>query len=350
MIKPLFYIHKFACISPQQTSGDVNLDVLHLLEEGKLSVIEHANPGIPPSILRRMSKAVRMGMGAALQVIEKDHLPDGIIIGTANAGMEDCFHFLKQMVEYDEGLLTPGSFVQSTPNALAAQLAMISHNNAYNITHVHLGLAFENAMTDAAMLIGEKPGGIYLLGAVDDISSYNYQLNVLAGWYKAGTENGKSFYDNNTPGSVAGEGSAMFLVNGESQHALAKVTALATVHTTDENMLQHTLQEFISSNLKEGEKISLMLSGDSGDSRLYKFHTAATSCVSEGTPVCRFKHLCGEYPTASSFALWLAVYILQTQSVPSTLDPVPANQVLQNILICNNHKGSQHSFMLVSAD
>jgi hypothetical protein len=88
---------------------------------------------------------------------------DGIIIGTANAGMEDCFHFLKQMVDYNEGLLTPGNFVQSTTNALAGQLGMMKHNTGYNITHVHLGLAFENALLDAAMRLEEYPWHNYLL-------------------------------------------------------------------------------------------------------------------------------------------------------------------------------------------
>lgn len=39
---------------------------------------------------------------------------------------------------------------------------------------MHLGLAFENVLTDADMQITDKPSHQYLLGAVDDISTYNY--------------------------------------------------------------------------------------------------------------------------------------------------------------------------------
>ena len=62
--------------------------------------------------------------------------------------MEDCIKFLNQIVEYKEGLLTPANFVQSTSNAAAAQIALVTKNHQYNITHVHRGLAFENALMD----------------------------------------------------------------------------------------------------------------------------------------------------------------------------------------------------------
>ena len=160
----MFYIHHCTCISPQQTFPVADLATLHQPVDQKLSVIEPKYPDIPPGVLRRMSKSVRIGVGISMSLLNQLPAPNGIIIGTANAGFEDCFHFLKQIIDYNEGLLSPGSFVQSTPNALAAQLGMLSRNKGYNITHVHLGLAFENAMTDAGMLMKEHTGNSYLLG------------------------------------------------------------------------------------------------------------------------------------------------------------------------------------------
>ncbi len=114
-------------------------------------------PGIPAGARRRMGKSVRMAVGAALPLLEKHPQPDGIIIATANGGMEDCIKFLNQILEYKEGLLTPGNFVQSTSNAAAAQIALVTKNHNYNITHVHRGLAFENALMDVMMLLKENP-------------------------------------------------------------------------------------------------------------------------------------------------------------------------------------------------
>ena len=34
------------------------------------------------------------------------------------------------------------------------------------------------------MLLKEIPGNNYLIGAVDEISSYNYNIEYLGGWYK----------------------------------------------------------------------------------------------------------------------------------------------------------------------
>ena len=158
----MFYIHQTTCISPQQTFPDAGLDHLNGSVENKLKVVEPSYEGIPPGILRRMGKAVRIGVGAALSIINQK--PDGIIIGTANGGMEDCIKFLNQIIDYDEGMLTPGNFVQSTTNAIAGQLGLMSSNKGYNITHVHRALAFENAIIDADMLLKENPGCSYLLG------------------------------------------------------------------------------------------------------------------------------------------------------------------------------------------
>ena len=67
--------------------------------------------------------------------------------------MEDCIKFLNQIIDYEEGLLTPGNFVQSTPNAIAAQLGLMTANKGYNITHVHRGLSFENALLDTILML-----------------------------------------------------------------------------------------------------------------------------------------------------------------------------------------------------
>lgn len=343
----MFYIHHTSCISPQQSFGEPDLSVLHMPAEHQLKVIEPRYEGIPLGTLRRMSLAVRIGIGAALPLLKKEPSPAAIIIGTANAGFEDCFLFLKQLVDYEEGLLTPGNFVQGTPNALAAQLGMLNHNHNYNITHVHNGLAFENAMIDAGMHCRENPGLTFLLGAVDDLASCNYNLNVLAGWYKKEPGGLNGFYGSGTPGTLAGEGAAMFLVNGHANSALAFVSALSTLHTADENVVGQAMENFLDGHLSMGEKIDLLISGEDGDSRMSKYCDRVETLV-PGAGVTRFKHMSGSYPTVSAMALWVACYIFEKGGVPEHMvkkkpnDPAP-----RTILIYNHFKGAQHSFILV---
>ena len=344
----MFYIHHTTCISPQQTFGNINIEQLNEAMNNKLQVIEPSYEGIPAGILRRMGKAVRMGVGAALPVIQQA-ATDGIIIGTANGGMEDCIKFLNQIINYEEGVLTPTNFVQSTPNAIAGQLGLLKNNKGYNITHVHRGLAFENAVIDAAMMLKENPSRQYLLGAVDEISSYNYNIEWLAGWYKKEAIAAKQLYESGTAASIAGEGAAMFLVNTMRTNAIAELQAICVLHTEDEAVVARELKAFIDSNLPAGNAIDLLLTGENGDSRLLKYYTGCETATGKDVVVARFKHMMGEYTSAAATAVWLTCHIIREQSIPHHMlkyDAAPGS--FQRVLIYNNYKGLQHSFMLVN--
>ena len=345
----MMYIHHTSCISPQQTFANDDLNHLQLHTAKWMQAIEPAYPGIPTGVLRRMGKSVRMGVGTAMQLLQKGTAVNGIIIGTANGGKEDCVKFLNQIVEYEEGLLTPINFVQSTPNAVAAQIGLLTANHGYNITHVHAGLAFENAVTDAEMMVGENPGCSFLLGAVDDISTYNYNFEEKQGWYKKDWLQASSLYDTNTAGSIPGEAAAMFLVNDKPNGAVAKLTAAATLHHKNVGVVGATLSEFLATHLPKGETIDLLLSGDNGDNRLLPFYTICEIAMTNNTTIARFKHICGEYPTATAMGLWLSCHILQQQAIPKhMIKKQGITESYKHILIYNNYKQTQHSFMLVS--
>lgn len=346
----MLYIHQTSCISPQQTFAGAAIDLLQEAVNNKMQVVEPSYEGIPTGILRRMGKAIRIGVGTALPLIRANSHPiDGIIIGTANGGMEDCIKFLNQIIDYKEGMLTPTNFVQSTTNAIAAQIALLSSNKGYNATHVQRGLAFENALLDAMMLLKENSAANYLAGGVDEISAYNYNIDYLDGWFKKEPLAAKDLYTSGTPGSLAGEGSATFLVNAVKEGALAAVTGIQLLHTANEGLAADQLKLFLQKQLPAGEKIDLLLSGEDGDSRMQPYYTAFETVVGTASNVARFKHMTGEYATASAAALWLACNILQQQQLPAHMikSQTASTKDFRRILICNTHKGRQHSFILV---
>ena len=351
----MFFIHETTCISPQQTFlrddfFKIRIPGLNEPSENKFLAVEPVYEGIPSGTLRRMGRAVRLGVGAAVPVLKQvEKIPGGLIIGTSMGGMEDCIKFLNQIIEYNEGTLTPTNFVQSTANAVAGQLGLLNKNKGYNITHVHRGFSFENAVIDADMQITENPGNSYLVGAVDEISAYNYNIERLDGWYKKEECSAKKLYTSDSPGSIAGEGSAMFIVNDNSRDAIAQFSAVHIFHTGDAEVVKDQLKQFLQTNLLEAEKPGLFLSGENGDNRFLKFYTACESVAGNDVPVARFKHMCGEYPTASGFALWLACEILKQNSVPEHMMKSAADAGnSRHILIYNNYKGIQHSFMLIN--
>jgi hypothetical protein len=315
-----------------------------------LEVIEPEYPGIPAAVKRRMGKSVRMAVGAALPLLEKYPPPDGIIMATANGGLEDCFKFLNQILEYKEGLLTPVSFVQSTSNAAAAQIALITKNRNYNITHVHRGTAFENALFDVVMLLKENPDAGYLLGCTDEISAFNYNIDSLAGWYRKEQVLNRDLFQSHAIGTIAGEGAFMVWINNQREEASAELNAVKTIHGKEPDLVLQALNKFLSDNLSAGEMPDLLLSGENGDDQLSKYYDLVESNFAPCIPVARFKHFCGEYGTASSFASWLSIQILKDGTIPPLLIKKTApSKPVKRILIYNNYWGSQHAFILMSA-
>jgi len=342
------YIHQSYCISPQQTSLQPGIEMDHEPVDKKMLAIEPVYEGIPPGVLRRMGKAIRMGCGAALPLIKQNENINGIIIGSANAGMDECVKFLNQIVQYEEGQLTPGNFVQSTSNVIAGQLGMITKNKGYNITHIHGGLAFENAVIDAVMQLNANPANSYLLGGVDEISAYHFNIEKLAGAYKKEDISNKQLYTAGSPGCLPGEGSAMFVVNAKAANAVAVITAISTLHSTDAVLVKEQLQIFLEKNVEPGTSIDLFLSGENGDNRTLPFYLACETLLAADSTIARYKHLTGDYDTASAMGLWYACRILEMQQVPEhMLKRGSSKKEFKNIFMYNNFKGLQHSFVLV---
>jgi hypothetical protein len=345
----MFYIHHSAAISPQHSFGDIDLNRLEEYAENKLRVIEPLYEGIPSGMQRRMGKAVKIGVGASMALLKNNPPVHGIVLGTANGGLEDCIKFLNQIVEYEEGILAPGNFVQSTANAIASQIGLLTLNKSYNITHVHRGHAFENAMLDTEMMIAEYPANQYLLVGVDEISSYNFNIDRLDGWHKKESVTNKSLYDTGSSGSMAGEGAAAFLVSGQSAGALALMEGLSMMHGRDSSPLRILAQNFISEfdfGKRDGD---LYLSGEGGDSRQLEYYLTLESLLPAKMGICRFKHQCGEYATATAYALWLATQMLNGVSIPSHMVKQKVSVPPKRILIYNNFRMVQHSLMLVSS-
>lgn len=345
----MFYIHQSTCISPQHAFTDIDLEKLNPSVDNRLVAIEPAYQGISPGLIRRMGKAVRMGVGSALPLL-KENKVDGIIIGTANGGIEDSLKFLSQIMEYEEGTLTPTHFVQSTYNAIAGQLGMISKNTGYNSTHVQRGHAFEGAVLDAALMLRENPDNTYLVGGVDEISERNHRMETMDGWYKTTAVESKDLYSANTIGTLPGEGAAMFLVSNNAEGAVAKLAALRMLNTDNENLVAEVFTKFLAENNLSVADIDLYVSGENGDNRLQKYYTGVEAQLSEGTTKVHYKHAIGEFQTSTAIATWLICQMLKAQNIPQYfIKSKGSNTSITNVVLYNNYKGVEHSFMLLKA-
>lgn len=157
-------------------------------------------------------------------------------------------------------------------------------------------------------------------------------------------------YENNSAGSIAGEAAVMFYVNGNKSGSLAKVHAVDTFHHEDEAVIKEKIHQFIKKHLPAEEKIDLLLTGENGDDRLLKYYNSCESLMDHQVAIARFKHTCGEYPTATAMGLWFCCELFQKQTMPVHMYKRKGSaRKYKNVLIYNNYKGIQHSFILISA-
>jgi 3-oxoacyl-(acyl-carrier-protein) synthase len=343
------FIHDLRCISAQHSLDGSFFEGQVIAHEGcqYLAVEPSYEDLIPAGQLRRMGKAVRMGIGLALPMLQKNGPVGGIVLGTSDGGIEDSMKFLNQIVQFNEGALTPTNFVQSTPNSLAGQLALMSKNKGYNATHVNKGLAFESALADARLLLQEGEAKTVLAGNVEQFSIYNYNIEFLGGFFKEHPPGSEQLIDSGTPGTVCGEGSAMFMLSADSRGALAEILDVGQVSHITPAELEEKLKQFLASSKLVPSDIDALVLGFNGDSRTDSLYTGLTTGLFASQSVYSFKNLTGEYPTASGFALWLATHILLGKNIPAEAVRKNNGKKPANLLIYNHYKEAQHGFMLL---
>ncbi len=342
------YIKGLACISPQNTfeselfASDVSVhsgNQYHAIEPSYSDLI-------PNRLLRRMGKSTRMGIGTGMPLLKK-WSTDGIIIGTTDGGMNDCHKFLNQIVDYDEGTLTPTSFVQGSPSSLAGVLALMSKNTGYNNTHSNKGLSFENCLTDAQLLLDEGIAKTLMLGNVEEISPGQFNIETLAGHIKGEDISSTKLLQSTTPGTVHGEGAAMFVVSSDKENAIAEILDFDTIVCPSQEDLKTLTQLLLSKNGLEIQDVDTFILGQNGDSETDSWYSYFQEEFLSDQGVLSFKNIFGESSSVTSMATWLAVQLLQESALPDMIVQKELVESTNCVLIYNQFLGEQHSLILL---
>ena len=341
------YINGLACISHYNTIDENYFfeDVAVPATSNKLSATEPVYKDfIPVAFIRRMSHIVKMGVSAGTISMKKAGLDqvDAIITGTGIGCYDDTDKFLRAMLENNEQLLTPTSFIQSTHNTVAGQLALMYKCYGYNFTYVQQNHSLEYAMLDAMMLLKNKEAKNVLVGGIDEVNNSIVELFERAGYVRKEGQNNKGY--------SIGEGAAFFAVGSErTATSCAKIDGVKCLQkVNDAEELMKQAEAFLKDSGLEIHQISLLLSGTCGDAQFDSKLCAFNEKIN--LPVVHFKRLCGEYFTSSGFAMWLAATILKRQFVPRAA--LPDNKIstgLKHILVVNHYQDKLYSFMCVSA-
>jgi 3-oxoacyl-(acyl-carrier-protein) synthase len=343
------FITALKAISPQPTYDESLFQGNYTILRGnryKAQEPDYASL-ISPNILRRLGKSNRMGIGAGFPLIQNQNDVDAIIIGSSEGGLGDCIKFLNQIVAYSEGTLTPTNFVQSTPNALAGSLALMSQNTCYNITHVHKGHAFENSLIDALLLFNEGKASTILAGNAEEISDYSYNIETLAGQFKSEETTSTDLLASNTAGTVCGEGSSMFILQADAREYFARIVDVEQISYPTEGEIYALVNEVLKKNQLIPNDIDALVLGYSGDNRTDFWYSNLTKIIFPEKAIYSYKNMVGEYPTSIAFATYMAAWLLSGKSV-SVKPMKQPDKPVKRILIYNHYKGEQHGLILMS--
>ncbi|MEP0263968.1 beta-ketoacyl synthase N-terminal-like domain-containing protein [Dokdonia sp.] len=350
------YINSVCSISAQKTYD--NSDFLDEVITYNDTVIPAVNPNykdfIPPSASRRMAKGIKMSIVAAKIALNEADLEnvDAIITGTGMGGLRDSEKFLKAIIENEELYLTPTPFIQSTHNTVGGQIALELGCKGYNFTYVHSSVSFESALLDATLQLQLDEANNILIGGVDELADYTVKIHRIVKHIKAEEINSNKLLASKTKGAVFGEGANFFVLSNKKQtSSYAKVLDVKIINTLPEDTLEQSAISFLEANNLQIKDLDLLILGNNGDIDYDHIYDTLSSNAFNTTPKAYYKHLCGEFNTASSFGIWLAAKILKTQQLPNEvqLNTAPSSSY-KTVLLYNQYRGENHSFVLLGKD
>lgn len=346
------YINGISAISAQNTFESDFLESVTINEtENTLFAVEPDYKAfIPPAAIRRMAKGIKMGVATSAQALQKAGLEqvDAIITGTGMGCSQDSEKFLRNMLDNNEQFLTPTSFIQSTHNTVAAQIALRLSCKGYNFTYVNGAVSFESALLDAFMQLKTGEANSILTGGIDEYAEHTFSLYKLIGLIKSEEDKPYSVLNSNSKGTVFSEGATFFaLENIRKNSTYAEVVDIQIKNKVSKEQLSDFFDAFLKKNNLTTSEIDVIVLGNNGDVEFDDYFAKATDYFEESIGV-YYKHLSGEYNTASAFGLWVASNILKSQKIPNIvrINSVEKEQY-KTILLYNQYRGLDHSLVLL---
>lgn len=346
------YINSAACISVQDTLNENFFENLHPFNSNQvLKAVEPVyKEFIPPAMIRRMSKTVKMSSVASQYALKEAGIenPDAIIVGTGIGCSQDSEKFLKNVLDNNEEFLTPTYFIQSTHNTVAGQIALGLQCHAYNFTYVNSSSSLEFSFLDAKLQINDGEAENVLVGSTDEQTERTMELYELNKTIKKEEHLPVDYLNATTDGVVWGEGASFFVLSKDKKDSsYARLKDIRITNRLDLEEIQDFIQDFLAENNLKNNEIDAVILGFSGDANSDAYYTQAMELFTDSA-LLYYKHLSGEFNTASGFSTFMACQILKKQEIPEVMriNEVKKEEV-KNILLYNHLGGNDHSLILL---
>lgn len=346
------YINSASCISVQDTLNENILQ--NLTPENTSNIIKAIEPNykefIPPAMIRRMSKTVKMSSVASHYALKEAGIeqPDAIIVGTGMGCSQDSEKFLKNVIDNHEEFLTPTFFIQSTHNTVAGQIALGLQCHAYNFTYVNTSSSLEFSLLDAQLQINDGEAENVLVGSTDEQTDRTMELYCLNNTIKKETELPANYLRSTTNGVIWGEGASFFVVGkNKTENSYAKLKNISISNKVELSKVQDFIQNFLTQNKLSAHDIDAVILGFSGDADSDVYYTKAMNLFPDSS-LLYYKHLSGEFNTASGFSTFMACHILKKQQIPEIMMiNAKKKESVKNVLLYNHLTGNDHSLVLL---
>jgi len=274
--------------------------------------------------------------------------PDSIIVGTGMGCSQDSEKFLKNVLENNEEFLTPTFFIQSTHNTVSGQIALGLQCHGYNFTYVNSSSSLEFSMLDAKLQILDGEAENVLVGSTDEQTDRTMELYKLSNSIKKEEDLPVDYLNSTTEGVIWGEGSSFFVLGKDkTETCYAQLKDIQIVNSLELNKIQQFIEDFLIKNNLKNEEIDAVILGFSGDSESDLYYKNATELFPNSS-LLYYKHLSGEFNTASGFSTFMACQILKNQVIPEVMliNDLKKDSV-RNVLLYNHLRGSDHSLVLL---
>ena len=114
--------------------------------------------------------------------------------------------------------------------------------------------------------------------------------------------------------------------------------------------VEDRIYNFLQRHRMRVNDVDLIITGKNGDASSDEVYDQLDKTIFNNKETLDYKYLCGEYPTASSFAMWLAATIIKAGTIPAALPQVISpEKKIKSVLIHNHYQGIHHSLTLLSA-
>lgn len=346
------YINSASCISVQDTLKENFFQ--DLKADQSVQILKAVDPNykefIPPAMIRRMSKTVKMSSVASNYALKEAGIenPDAIIVGTGMGCSQDSEKFLKNVIDNNEEFLTPTFFIQSTHNTVAGQIALGLQCHAYNFTYVNTSSSLEFSFLDAQLQINDGEAENVLVGAADEQTARTMELYRLNNTIKKEEDLPADYLHSKTDGVIWGEGAAFFVLGKDkTESSYAQLRDIQIINRLDIEKTSTFIGDFLAKNNLKHEDIDAVILGFSGDATSDVYYTKAMD-VFQNSALLYYKHLSGEFNTASGFSTFMACHILKEQQIPEIMMIRSEQKInIKNILLYNHLAGNDHSLMLL---